>query len=88
MECETVVTLKTQIAALQDQVRAMKAKFNVWALAVDKIARIGARITVVRRESSASLGFSEDGDSKGHLEVCGRLKEAVGQLWRRIASVF
>lgn len=45
-------------------------------------------MTAVRGELLAYLSALEEGAARGHREVHDRSSEAVGQLWRRMTSVF
>lgn len=87
-ERKTVAASKSQIAALQSQVVAMKDEVRDQVEAVDKIAQIDGRVAAVRGTLLKPFGLLEDRATRGHRDVRNSLREAVGQLRKRMASVF
>lgn len=55
---------------------------------MEKIARIGKRMNAMHGELLSALGFLEDNAIRGHRNDRDSSREAVGQLWSRMDSVF
>lgn len=77
VETDTVPALKICVAALQGQRKTMTYGIGDRAEALDKIARIGIRVTAVQSELLSSPSFLEKGAIREHREVRDSLREAV-----------
>lgn len=88
VESETQTALKTRIHTPYSEVRRMRDAVRDRVEERDKIARIGGLVKAVRGKLMFSLGSLIKKGIRGDRMVSVTSREAVGQLLRRIVSVF